>query len=300
MSQREQVIRAAAADWASDKRTAQSLQMEQADVAIHIETATKDANSAFNELKKSPVWKNVGQHKNATQEFLQAALPYFRLRIGDGPQMVTHQLQRLSEHASKWASYEDELAELESFIAVGEWLRSNPALFSLLRPVLEVRATSLDQLKTKIKGQLILEGRKEFDAQFGSAPVYEALGKRMAIEQFIESKPAKMGRKTAPLNNKDLFRALEFDQLVIAINQRLTDEDYSAATGEEVCRATLAAGFEFEDFDREDDLRWLYEDYFGAANITAAGFLNSVSRGRTSFATSMKRFLVLDSSDHEN
>lgn len=284
MDQRQRIICDTFADWSDDCQTEYKARFIEAPEVVLSETLSQKAMAAYEDYKQTDFWVDAKAHDQAREDFWDAAIDYFSMRVPDGAEIVSIRLYDKEQHVEKWQSIFNSIDECETLIELGRFLRSEPQVFRLLETILEVRATSLENLKKKIVKRLEQERAAEFQSDFGYDSAYRAFGLDAALAHFDAKITKPRGRKKRKFGNPDAYRARTYWKILETTNQALDGENLKLSSWKEICEVTFGIGSDLMSYPRAPAIRWAYDNYFNASNVTVEGFLNSLSRGRSVLA----------------
>lgn len=280
MDNRTSIILNAFADWCVHCQAEYKERYEDPQVLDEMQSTERVAMQASAKHAALDGWDDFEARQEAKSDFRSEAYRYFLLKGYMGYETVEFQMYLLSEHEEKWNNAIDLVERASSFRQIGTILRSDDWLMSALEIVLDVRPVSLSSLKRKLIDRLIHLKAIEYEADFGAAKVYEEYGMQAALDFFTSKLPKKRGARRIFFSNLDTMRAFQFGRIVDRISQVLLFNGYEATTNSEVAQLTLGNDIAQRSFERIDQVRWAYSICFRAANTSASGFLNSISRGK--------------------
>lgn len=279
MNRRQKVICNAFADWSERCREEFTERFLVSQEAKLTERISSDALVAYMEFKLAAQGSESDNEDALKEEFWRVAAEYFSLRVLHGLDWINVRLTQREMLEEKWRAIIESIDACETFVQLGNYLRSRPKLFVLLEDILEVRAKSLNALKTKLKVRLKRECDREIELEFGFKNSYLWFGKEAALSHFDEMVPKSAGRKPKEFS-PDAYRARAFVHILNDTNAALERSHLKKTNWKEICEVTLGVGSNSSEFERADSIRWVYKDYFRARNISVPGLLNSLSRGR--------------------
>lgn len=280
MNQRSKIILDAFADWSEHCKREYHEKYEDPTILSEIERTDRLAKEAYKQFQATDFLNNYPEWQAAKTNFLQVAERYFRLHIHEGYTSVAHQLSMIEFHDEEWSKLRTQLENCK------EQSTLNLLIDEIDRKVESLVAkpefSPFDEFVTQKSRTVAYFNNAKSTAsrsEFGYAATFRDLGEAFALQHFENLFP-KRGAPKKFLGNPDTYRYWQFKKIVALASEALEKNLLKPTSTREVCLLVMGEENQLAEFNRNQVIRWALEEYFSAGNITAEGFLNSMSRGK--------------------